>query len=325
VKISLVNPGDLQLAYRPGYYGDKEFAKQSTADRERGLEEAMMLENPITDITVALELNYFQLNSAEYFVPIAVKIPGRELAMARQRGAQRITLDFIAEIKDDPYGITYSNMRDKVEKNLADSTVQQLAGQPIHYETGFTLLPGKYMIKFLARDAESGRIGTFQTKFVVPNLDKELQKLPISTVVLGSQRVPRGAELANVNTNNSKAAAAQAVDPLIYEGEKLLPSVTRVFSTSQDLHVYLQAYEKGRDTMQPLVAFVSFFQGDVKVFETEPLAVVDGMHPRSKAVPLRFSIPLQKLPPGRYDCQVAVMEPSGQKVAFWQAPIAIVP
>jgi VWFA-related protein len=325
VKVSLANNREGELAFRQGYYADKEWAKQSTADRERQLEEALMLDNPITDMTVALELNYFQLNSAEYFVPIAVKIPGRELAMARQRGAQRITLDFIAEIKDDPYGITYSNMRDKVEKNLADSTVQQLAGQPIHYETGFTLLPGKYMIKFLARDAESGRIGTFQTKFVVPNLDKELQKLPISTVVLGSQRVPRGAELANVNTNNSKAAAAQAVDPLIYEGEKLLPSVTRVFSTSQDLHVYLQAYEKGRDTMQPLVAFVSFFQGDVKVFETEPLAVVDGMHPRSKAVPLRFSIPLQKLPPGRYDCQVAVMEPSGQKVAFWQAPIAIVP
>jgi VWFA-related protein len=324
VKVSLANNREGELAYRQGYYADKEWAKQSTADRERQLEEALMLDNPITDMTVALELNYFQLNSAEYFVPIAVKIPGRELAMARQRGAQRITLDFIAEIKDDPYGITYSNMRDKVEKNLADATAQQLASQPIHYETGFTLLPGKYVIKFLARDAESGRIGTFQTKFVVPNLDKELQKLPISTVVLGSQRVQRGAELANVSSNNSKSAAAQAVDPLIYEGEKLLPSVTRVFSTSQDLHVYLQAYEKGAETMQPLVAFVSFFQGDVKVFETEPLAVVDGMHPRSKAVPLRFSIPLQKLPPGRYDCQVAVMEPSGQKVAFWQAPIAIV-
>ena len=80
-----------------------------------------------------------------------------------------------------------------------------------------------------------------------------------------------------------------------------------------------------RPTTQPLVAFVSFYQGDVKVFETEPLAVVDGMDPRSKAVPIRFSIPLKDLPAGRYDCQVAVLEPSGQKIAFWQAPIAMVP
>ena len=41
----------------------------------------------------------------------------------------------------------------------------KLAKQPIEYDTGFTLLPGKYTIKFLARDAETGRIGTYQTTF----------------------------------------------------------------------------------------------------------------------------------------------------------------
>ena len=323
VKVSLANNLEYELAYRQGYYGDKEWAKQSTADRERQLEEALMLENPITDITVALELNYFQLNSAEYFIPVSVKIPGRELALARRRGAQRVTLDFIAEIKDDPYGLTQGNMRDKVEKNLADSTAEQLATQPIQFETGFTLLPGKYVIKFLVRDAEAGRIGTYQTNFVVPNLNNEKQKLPISTVVLGSQRVPLGGELASVN---NKAAAAQAFNPLVWEGQKLLPSVTRVFSTSQDMHVYLQAYERdATTTTKPLIAYVSFFQGDVKVFETQPLPVVDGLNTRSKAVPIRLTIPLDKLAPGRYDCQIAVIEPAGQKVAFWQAPIAIVP
>src|SRR5687768_1459933 len=199
VKVSLANNLEYELAYRQGYYGDKEWAKQSTADRERQLEEALMLENPITDITVALELNYFQLNSAEYFIPVSVKIPGRELALARRRGAQRVTLDFIAEIKDDPYGLTQGNMRDKVEKDLANSTAEQLATQPIQFETGFTLLPGKYVIKFLVRDAEAGRIGTYQTNFVVPNLNNEKQKLPISTVVLGAQRVPLGGELASVS------------------------------------------------------------------------------------------------------------------------------
>ena len=84
------------------------------AERERQLEEALMLENPVTDITIALELNYFQLNRAEYFVPVAAKIPGSELALARRRGAQRMTLDFIIEVKDD-YGVTMQNMRDKLD------------------------------------------------------------------------------------------------------------------------------------------------------------------------------------------------------------------
>jgi len=280
-----------------------------------------MLDNPITDITVALELNYFQLNSAEYFIPVSVKIPGSELALARKRGAQKVSLDFITEVKDDPYGITQTNIRDKLERNIVDSTAAQLASQPIHFETGITLLPGKYVLKFLVRDAETGRIGTFIMPFNIPNLNNEKQRLPISTVVLGSQRVPLGGELASV----SKAAAAAVANPLVFENERLLPSVTKVFSTSQEMHVYLQAYERGATETQPLIAYVSFFQGDVKVFETQPLPVVDGLNARSKAVPIRLTVPLDKVPPGRYDCQVVVIEPTGQKVAFWQAPIAIVP
>jgi len=33
-----------------------------------------------------MEVNYFQLNHAEYYVPVVMKIPGSELALAR-RGA----------------------------------------------------------------------------------------------------------------------------------------------------------------------------------------------------------------------------------------------
>jgi hypothetical protein len=101
--------------------------------------------------------------------------------------------------------------------------------------------------------------------------------------------------------------------------------VTRVFSRSRDLYVFLQAYERTATTTQPLVAFVSFYRGQVKAFETPPLAVTDGLDPRTKAVPLRFSLSVAQLPPGQYDVQVTVLDPTGQKAAFWQAPIVLVP
>ena len=62
VKVSLHGGLPADLAYRQGYFGDKEFAKFTAADKERQLEEALMLENPVTDITIAMEVNYFQLN-----------------------------------------------------------------------------------------------------------------------------------------------------------------------------------------------------------------------------------------------------------------------
>src|SRR6266536_2117672 len=271
VKISLTGGLSADLTYRQGYFADKEFAKFTAADKERQLEEALMLENPVTEITIAMEVNYFQLNRAEYFVPVAVKMPGSELALARRRGAARTVIDFIGEVKDD-YGVTIQNVRDKLDIKLSDDTASQLAKRPIQYETGFTLLPGKYVIKFLARDAETGRIGTYQSSFTIPNLNREEKRVPISSVVLSSQRVPLGGALYTV-----KKDAPPSADPLVYDGQKLIPSVTRVFSKGRDLYVFLQAYQRNELAMQPLVAFVSFYRGDVKVFETAPLAVTAGL------------------------------------------------
>jgi VWFA-related protein len=320
VKISL-KPGVAgELSYRQGYFADKEFGKFNAADKERQLEDALMMDNPVTDINIAMEVNYFQLNSAEYFVPVDVKIPGRELALARRRGAQETLIDFIGEVKDD-FGNTIQNLRDKLDIKLSDSTAVQLATHPIEYHTGFTLLPGKYLIKYLVRDAETGRIGTYQMNFTVPNLNKEQQRVPISSVVLSNQRVAVGDSIYNVK----QKIDATSVDPLVLDGQKLVPSVTRVFSKSRDLYVFLQAYERGAVTAQLMVAYVSFYQGQAKTFETAPLAVAQAADTKSKALPLRFTVPLEKIAPGQYDCQVTVLDPAGQKAVFWQAPVTVIP
>ncbi len=47
------------------------------------------------------------------------------------------------------------------------------------------------MVKFLARENETGRIGTYLNTFTIPNLNKEEKRIPISSVVLSSQRVEK--------------------------------------------------------------------------------------------------------------------------------------
>jgi VWFA-related protein len=324
VKIS-VNPElSAKLDYRQGYFAGKEFSKFTTVDKERQLEDALMLGDPITDLTIAIEINYFQLNRAEYFVPIVVKIPGRELALAKRGGAEHTLIDFVGEIKDVYGGTTVTNVRDNVNIKLSDATAAELAKQPIEYEAGFTLLPGKYMIKFLARDDETGRIGTYQTTFVIPNLNKEAKRVPISSVVLSGQRV----DLKNAIYRAGKAKDQEKealVNPLVQNGKKLIPSVTRVFSRGRDLYVYLQAYQPAAATAKPLVAFVSFYQGQTKVFETQPMAVTPAATNRLGTVPLSFSIGLNQLPAGEYDCQVTVLDPTETKGTFWQGQIKLVP
>ncbi|HUN82777.1 MAG TPA: VWA domain-containing protein [Terracidiphilus sp.] len=334
VKITLDPAMEVSLDYRQGYYANKTFDHFNAADKERQLEDALMLGDPITDLTIAMEIDYFQLNRAEYFVPIIVKIPGRELALAKRFGAEHTLIDFVCEIKDEIGGITVTNVRDYVDVKLSDATAAELAKRPVEYDTGFTLLPGRYSIKFLARDDETGRIGTYQTEFVIPNLNKELTKLPISSVVLSSQKVNLKDAIYNT-TKGKQEAKDVANNPLVEDGVKLIPSVTRVFNTGRDLYVYLQAYDGGPAAADvpasatakgttPLVAFVSLYRDQKKAFDSSPVAVTPEAGSRLGVVPLRFSIKLGDLAPGEYQCEITVIDPSGRRAAFWVNPIMLV-
>jgi hypothetical protein len=306
--------------YRHGYYAGKNFKQFTSTDKERQLSEALMLGDPLTDLDITMEVDYFRLARDRYFVPIVAKMPGSNLELARHGGAESTTIDFIGVIKDAA-GKQVANVRDVADFKLKDATAAQLSKRPIEYDSGFTLPPGRYSLRFVARENTTGKIGTYDTKFVVPDLTTEQKRLPISSVILSSQRI----DMSQAVFNAEKDKKLLAANPLIEDGKKLVPSVTRVFNKTQELFVYLQAYQPAAESTQPLVASVSFMKGKVKAFETTPLQVTEGLDPKSKALPLKFSVPLAKLAPGRYTCQVSVLDPTGQKFAFWRAPIMLVP
>jgi VWFA-related protein len=325
VKISLSRDLAAKLSYREGYYADKEFAKFNAVDKERQLEDALMLEDPITDLTIAMEIDYFQLNRAEYFVPMVVKIPGRELALAKRGGAEHTLIDFIGEIKDTVGGITVSNVRDHVNIKLSGATAAELARRPIEYDTGFTLLPGTYMIKFLARDDETGRIGTYQTTFTIPNLNRAGNQVAISSVVLSSQRVNLSDAIYDASKMKQRVKD-ESVNPLVVNGRKLIPSVTRVFSRGRAIYVFFQAYKQSSvPETQPLFAFVSLYRDGKQAFASQPEAVVPSASSRLGTMALSFNLGVNSLAPGKYQCQVTILDPAAKKAGFWRAPIELVP
>ena len=306
--------------HRPGYFAGKDYSKFNSSDKERQLAEALMLGDPMTDLSLALEVDYFRLARDRYFVPVTVKLPGSELELAKHGGNESTKLDFIGEVRDAK-GAVQGNVRDAQDIKLKGDTAGTLSKRTLAYDTGFTLPPGTYTLKFLARENETGKMGTFETKFVIPDLTTEVKRVPISSVVLSNQRLDMSQALATAEKD--KKLLAQ--NPLIEGGQKLVPSVTRVFKNTQDMYVFLHAYEPEAESTQPLVASVSFYRGKVKAFETAPLVVKDGLDPKSKALPVRFSVPLGKLQPGRYTCQVSVLDPQGQKFSYWRAPIVMLP
>jgi VWFA-related protein len=339
VSVTLTNGLEAKVVSTPGYFGEKEWGKFNSTDKERQLEDALAQGDPYTELTIAMEINYFQLNRAEYFVPFMVKVPGRELALAKKRGATETVIDFVGEVKDDYGGTTVENIREHYTAKLSDKTAEEWAKEPVEISVGYTLEPGKYTIKVLARDDVTGRIGTFQTSFVIPNMNKETKRVAISSVVLSSERQSYSDALYNV-ANKKEQAKQSAVNPLVQGGEQIIPSVTRVFSKGSPLTVFLQAYEgdpqeatpdkpgqtPAASTGKPLIAFVSFYDGQKKVYETRPEEVSANLTTRLEIAGISFNVDLGSLAPGKkYVCQVTVLDPNGGKTAYWEAPIMVVP
>ncbi len=325
IKVRLNNSQlSAKLDYRSGYFASKEFKNFSTADKEQQLAEAIALGDPMTDLDVALEVNYFRLARDRYFVPVAVKIPGSEVDLVRKGGSQQAEFDFIGQVRDTK-GKIAATVRDGITVKLTGDNAEQIGKRQLQYDTAFTLMPGDYTLKFLTRENTSGKMGTFETKFTIPDLyGVQDSSLRLSSVVWANQRVPLSSAVGAAERDKKLLAS----HPLVQEGQKLIPSITRVFRKSQDLYVYTEVYdpasEQGGKTTN-LAATLSFFRGKVKAFESQPIVVNQELPARRNTAAVQMQIPLASLAPGRYTCQLNVIDEQGQKFAFRRTPMVLLP
>jgi hypothetical protein len=167
-------------------------------------------------------------------------------------------------------------------------------------------------------------MGTFETRFVVPDVAEMDDGLRVSSVVWANQRI----ELQQAVGAADRQKKLLAASPLVHEGRKLIPSITRVFRRDQSLYVYCEVYDPAQDeeTKAPVVsATMSFFDPQRKVFETAPVRLSALHKQRAQTLPVQFQLPLAKLPPGRYTAQLNVVDEVGRRFAFPRAPLVVLP
>jgi hypothetical protein len=325
VEVKLANTSiQAKIDYRSGYFGEKEFKKFTNTDKEDQLAQALMLGDPLTDLSITGELDYFRLARDRYFVPLAVKIPGAEIALAKSKGAAQTEFDFIGEVRDE-HDKLMQQVRDGIKIKLSEKTAAQLSASPIEYDMGLTLPPGKYKIKFLARENETGKMGTYETKFIVPDLAPLQNGLKTSSVVWSNQRQSLNEQLASAE-NKKKLIES---DPLVQDGQKLIPSITHVFRKDQNLYVYLEVYDPGVDSAQDnkpsVAATLSFYRGKTKTFESQPVRLDAFAQKRAQTLPIKLQAALAQLATGRYTCQVNIVDETGRKFGFARTEIVVLP
>jgi VWFA-related protein len=320
--IKINRPG-VKLEYRPGYYAPADFQHAGREDREQELEEQLASDLPATDMAVYLDAMYFRLDENRFFVPVSLIVPGAQIPFVKggdplSQEKDKATLDIIGTVVDEarrPIG----RARETVRLNL--DFAQQARQKNIQYTTSFNLPPGRYHLKFVVRENQTGQMGSFEADLTLP----ELQKAPLkmSSIVLSSMRQP-----SKKNT------------PLVRGGEEYVPNISHVFRQDQHLYLLYEIYSPAREKAAEnrskasksainLLSSLELVQGAAKVYET-PLVQARSVNVEGRdAVAIELDLPLSGLKPGSYICQLNVIDDAAGSFAFprfailVRAPLAV--
>ena len=326
ISVKVHRPG-VKLEFRKGYYAPRDFAHSNRDDREQQLDDELAAELSSTDLDIFLAASYFRVANDRYYVPVSIVVPGSEIPFARSSDKDKATLDIIGVVRDElkrPVG----QARDTVK--LAVEGAQEVRRKNVQYDTSFLLPAGKFHFKFVLRENETGRVGSFETDVTLPDLRKA--PLKMSAVLMGTQLRP---------------AKKKAEDPLVRDGNELVPNVTHVFSSDQHLYLYYEVYEPGKSDETPearaggspanaggsaggppagpheklrnpirVLTSIAFFQGKTKAYETPLVEARQLTAPERKAAVFQFDVPLAQLRPGFYTCQVNVIDDAAGTFTF---------
>lgn len=174
-------------------------------------------------------------------------------------------------------------------------------------------------MKFLVRENESGRIGTFEDDLNLPAAAPD--RMQLSSVVLASQVVPAERNSAVQRKAFAKDARLKE-SPLDVGGERVVPSVTRVFTNQQTLYILFQAYAPEKTNLANLRAGLVFFREGRRADQT-PLVEPAQVNQISHSASFRISVPLSAIRSGRYTVQAVVVEAGGEQAAFGRGYFAL--
>ena len=316
-----LNRSDVKLEYRMGYYGPRDFQHFTKEDREEQLRDELMAELPNTDLPVYLASGYFRTHEGKFYVPVSIIVPASALVM--QRDKDKASLDVLGVVRDKETKFPVGNIRDNIKLTVEQTQSVTAGGLPINgaasaprrknvqYNTGFLLPPGRYDLKFVVRENQNGRVGTFESDVVIPDLRKE--KMKLSSVMLSSQRVPAGKKSQS--------------NPLVSDGQEIIPNIAHVFTPEQSMTLYYEVYDPAKwaekkDSIH-LLTSIEFFRGKVKVYETPVVEVQQLNAADRKAAAFQFEVPMKALTPGWYTCQVNVIDDAGAAFAFPRTQVLV--
>jgi len=295
IKVRVKKPS-VKIEARGGYYADRDFQHTAKNDRETQLQEQLFAAVSATDIPVLVTASYFRLASDRYFVPIAVVVPGSAIPIPAEKDTDKLALDVLGMVRDEqgrPVGRIQQTMQ------LPAGSTGTVASKQILYQSPVMLPPGRFTVKVVVRENTSGLMGSFEAPVNVPELKQA--PLKVSSVLLSTQLQP---------------AKDTKDNPLIRNGQQLVPNLTHIVGKDQRMFFYYEVYDPAAEGAPDVRTSLAFYRGKVKIYETPVVERSQIDDPSRKAAVFQLEVPAGSLKPGFYTCQINIIDSIAGKFAF---------
>ena len=237
--------------------------------------------------------DFLRATSNTVLVPITVQLRNRDLSFQNKQGLQSAVLDLYARITD-PGGRVVQTFEDVISQGVPESLFRSSLDLSSIYQKSVPLRSGLYRLDLVIKDTQSGNIGTLGIALRVPHFDEE--KLDASSLILADQIEP---------VASNQIGAGQ----FVLGSYKVRPRLSREFSSTDKLGIYLQLYnlkldETSHKTKVSVAYRITKDQQEVwRAVETP-----DHLHQGGEQLTIERFIPVSFMAPGRYTIEVTAID-----------------
>jgi VWFA-related protein len=300
IEVRLPGLSGLKVRTRSGYFApDDRRAREVGAaaedqarrreQRRAQMRSALVSLAPLTAIPVRLSADFLSLDGSSMQLMVTGNVDVSTLPFVRLPDRRQATIETAALVYDEAGAVAAMLDTERTIMNVTDEDYAQLLKRGITYQRSVALGPGRYQVRFAAREDATGILGSAWKKLDVP--DVASGRLTLSSLFLLKDG---GTPLAATSPGAAPVLASVQARPR--------------FDRTESLYVQLCAYNPKRDASGgiDLVEQSEVLRKGYVLAAATPQPMSEG-EPRG-TVPHTWRIGLQQFDPGDYELRVTVTD-----------------
>jgi GWxTD domain-containing protein len=236
--------------------------------------------------------DFVRMSPESYAVPLSVSVPNNKLMYAGRDGIYKSELQIYASVTNLNGALVYQ-FDDTFRSPSEDLPFPELLKRQSYHQRIVPLQPGRYKIRLVLKDANSGRAGVQETSIWIPQpgeVGPNTSSLIFADVIQPAQEGSRGEEFI--------------LGPL-----KVIPNMKASFPRRHRMGLYFEVYDLEIDAATKKPSVEVSYSLERKDGSRIPIGKeFESRFAEGRSMAISKAVPLENIPPGKYGVIVRISD-----------------